>query len=1257
MIYTNKIIVGQRKTQSQFIIDNYFPVVGDSINFISKSIEADNNTWVLNNGITGSTISDVTGTTLNIESVIPTLEQLFTSNNVSSDSYSKYIYPIYAPTIVYSNITVSREQVRIGESVTISATDLNSVSGYTASYLFKIYDDNKNLVLSFTGKTNTISFDTLGMYGIVLEITTNGSVIRQTINKIITVTPALQNISGATILVLNPVDVSAQSFNGSGVTPGTTIILRLASSPPVNPVYRIHIDGLHGTAQNPIVITVDSLSQIIIYFNSYFGILFTNCTHVVVDGRGYNDLEFGLHITRYDTESMATTALNIADMCTDIQVFNIEMSKSTFANLVAKVDPVSTDTNTWRGVYFMSNIFIHHNYFHDSSSEGNYIGHFEGSTHTGLDSSGNTVTYRAPSLPNAKVYRNLYYKCGWDSIQLNNGVENTEICYNTIYHSANFPEADQNSFLSITLDGSVYNNVMIGGGGVGIQFGTYSGISIYNNILAGVASGQPAFLLISDQTNPDQWSADGNNYTSIINVYNNTVFCDGPFFSAFNVVQYFNVFIKNNLTKYFANSLFSGQNAPALASWTANESNNFRVTDNGYTYQIANIDDNEYQISSNSSLIDTGMNFGVNYDIRGYDNWSASNKHVGAYSGYRKLVQSPLSLLSFTINNSGITTNNKVVTLSYTETGVPTQYMASEDPSMSGVSWTPITGGTINFTLSEPDGLKTVYFKLIDENGFISTMLSYSITLNRLATFLIDIGISNTGYITPSGTSYWNNLSMAINTIVINTGLTITLRDTSGNVYPYSLMVTNPFSFNSSNGAPSNTGTTLFPYTAYRDNFTISGSSYGELTLSNLNPLRKYNITCYASKAYNTNRTIYTVNGNSQPLLTLLNYTNTVDFLNIYPDINNKIIIQVAGTSSGYADPNGNIGVLEILETSSGTETGTTTTTTLAPTTTTTTTSPITTTTTTLPITTTTTTTLPITTTTTTLPITTTTTTLLGTTTTTTLPITTTTTTTTLSITTTTTTLPITTTTTTTLPITITTTTTIAGSTTTTTYLPTTTTTTTFGSTTTTTLTPTTTTTTTIGPRTFLIDFGVTSVGYITPTTGGTYWNNFASGTSTSGYSYTTSGVTISNLIDTNSGSSTLSIVLTSTNWVSSFNGGGNYQLTGASMGEYIYPASALRDAFTVLSPFTGTTNITGCDNSKRYNIGILSSHYPDPSNTITVQGVSQSINPSGSGFPGNTTLLVWNNVSPSNEVITISAYQATATKYAWMNVMEIKQN
>ena len=196
-------------------------------------------------------------------------------------------------------------------------------------------------------------------------------------------------------------------------------------------------------------------------------------------------------------------------------------------------------------------------------------------------------------------------------------------------------------------------------------------------------------------------------------------------------------------------------------------------------------------------------------------------------------------------------------------------------------------------------------------------------------------------------------------------------------------------------------------------------------------------------------------------------------------------------------------------------------------------------------------------------------------------------------------------------------------------------------------------------PKTYLVDFGILNAGYTTPSpTGGTYWNNFASGNTVSGYSYTTSGITLSNLVDANSGtSSTLSIVLTSNDWVSSFSGGANYQLTGTSMSGYIYPASATRDAFAVLSPLTGTTSITGCDNSKTYNIGILSSKYPDSLTTFVVQGVSKTINPSGTGFPGNTTLLIWNNVVPVSGIITMSAYQPTATEHVWLNVMEIKQN
>jgi len=920
-IYNNKILVSQRRTQSKFIIDNYFPVINSDVNLISESIEADNSVWSLNDGVTPVSISGVTGTTLTPRIAAPLMQSLQTVNRVGNNVYTKFVYPIYAPTRVYSDIVVDKEIIRIGESVTISAVDFNTVSGSTPSYLFRVYDSNSNaLVKILTNKINTTTFSTLGAYDIVLEITTNGSIVKQTIRKLLTVTPSLSNIGDAIICELVPVTqlVTKQDFGDSNISAGSTIIIRLPVLPPEGSMYRLSLNNLQGTALNPIVITFDSNTQIEFNFNSYYGFLMYNCQHVIFDGRGYNNLKYGIHITKYESTDIAITGFGVGYLCSDIQIFGVEISKASFAGLLAKTDPNPNDPTTWRENYSFNNFSLHHNYFHDTSSEGNYIGYFSPETHTALNSTGGTVTYRAHEMRSAKIYRNTYLRTGWDSIQLNNGTTNCEICYNDITDASIYPEADQASFMSLSMDGSIHHNTMANSGGVGIQFGSFTGIDIYNNTMTGVATGYSGLLLLSSINVPEQYGTNGTNSGTTINVYNNTILCSGTFFNAQNVVQFSSVYVKNNLLKY-EGSLFSGQDTVTEANWIANAESNFRITDDGSAYQLANIDDNDLQISSNSNLIDTGVNFGSNDDIRGFEKWNVPTKHIGAFSGYRRLSQSILTLTNFNLNSSGITTSNRLVTVSYASIGSPTQYMIGEDPSLIGSSWIDITGGTITYTLTEPDGLKTVYFKLKNASDAVSSILSYSINLNRQKRILVDIGSSNASYQTgtmgnPQTTdNVWNNLYSAANATPVATGNTVSpLVDVSGAATSFSMVVSTSFSDWEANGGADNP-LAIYPYTAYKDSFIANFGTVGELTLLNLNPANLYTVKCFGARGFTSNRTIYTIDGVSQPLLTQNNISSVVTFSGVSPDINNNIIIRVGGTA-GYPDTNGYISVLDIYE-------------------------------------------------------------------------------------------------------------------------------------------------------------------------------------------------------------------------------------------------------------------------------------------------------------------------------------------------------
>jgi hypothetical protein len=72
------------------------------------------------------------------------------------------------------------------------------------------------------------------------------------------------------------------------------------------------------------------------------------------------------------------------------------------------------------------------------------------------------------------------------------------------------------------------------------------------------------------------------------------------------------------------------------------------------------------------------------------------------------------TVTNFAINNGASTTNSTAVTLNNTCSGNPTQYMASESLTFSGASWLPYSTAP-SFTInSAGDGLKTVYFKVMN---------------------------------------------------------------------------------------------------------------------------------------------------------------------------------------------------------------------------------------------------------------------------------------------------------------------------------------------------------------------------------------------------------------------------------------------------------------------------------------------------------------------------------------------------------------
>jgi zinc protease len=116
----------------------------------------------------------------------------------------------------------------------------------------------------------------------------------------------------------------------------------------------------------------------------------------------------------------------------------------------------------------------------------------------------------------------------------------------------------------------------------------------------------------------------------------------------------------------------------------------------------------------------------------GVNRWGVAEAEIDnvVFRGAAAGPQAPV-VTQFAINDGAESTESRTVTLNNATTNTPTHYMASEDAAFSGASWQPYSTAP-QFTLSEGDGLKTVYFKTKNEAGE-SNVLSDSIVLQERA--------------------------------------------------------------------------------------------------------------------------------------------------------------------------------------------------------------------------------------------------------------------------------------------------------------------------------------------------------------------------------------------------------------------------------------------------------------------------------------------------------------------------------------------
>lgn len=894
--FNNAFKVKQALGVADFNITDYFPVVGKTVGVTNTSTDNDSNLWTLNDGVNApytSTNENETVTILGTDNNTQTLE---ITNTVNVDTHSEIVYGIEDPTEPYYEITVENKVCRVGDNNTITL-----VSKYdnpnTHSVYVEILNSADNTVFysedNVTGPI-TIPFTLRGSFNIRVVATTDGEVVESIQYRLITVTPALAPIGEAIVLELEDTITSFGSYGTytnsldgdiTSVPPGSTVVLSLVGDNPEELIYRVRLVNLKGTLENPIVITIDESEQLRWNFDSWYGVWVGNCEHIVLDGKGYQNLVEGWHMTRLEESEDGEIGIQVGGGTNYIETHNIEFSNAFFAGMVCKTDPDKDTPEYWRGNFTMEATHLHNCYFHNTRAEGIYYGYFDTSEHTEINSEGTEVTYRAHALANTKIYRNRFIQTGWDALQLNNATENTEIHDNYIEDSAFFGEPDQNTGMSLGMEGKIFNNIINGCTGLGIQVGALGPLDVFNNVIYNLAESNRAFYLLSGEGVPEQ-NVGGTKENNIpIRIFNNNLITSGmnSTVGAQDVCQYLGLVFVNNITS--GAELFSGQDSSTIVIWESNATNNVVIDVNNLNqYKFGSFYKGEFNLYPSSVLASGGSLIGTQYDARGFKNWTDLDKPIGAFAGIVKVAQDILILSSLTINNGDENTPSLDVVITFTFLGNPTQYMVSEDPLFTGGVWVDYTPGDLSYQMTSAQGVKTIYGKIRNatiESETVSDTIEHFLDRQFLVTFS-----RGSGYVYPSN---WNAIhGLTEGTAEIPIGTTVeNLIDQNGTPSSLILTVSAPFT-----GVDSNLKIKdeVYPYpmTVVDSTWIIVGTgAVGSLILSGCDDNKTYDIVMYAHRDYTGQDQYLSIDGVDQ----ILNAADT--------DLHNQVVFNNIQSTNG----------------------------------------------------------------------------------------------------------------------------------------------------------------------------------------------------------------------------------------------------------------------------------------------------------------------------------------------------------------------
>lgn len=258
-----------------------------------------------------------------------------------------------------------------------------------------------------------------------------------------------------------------------GIEAGDVICLNAA-----NTYKQLDFRNIVGTAENPViivncggVITLDATGL-------QYGIKTQNSKFFKIIGVGTGGSPYGIKVKG------AQQGMQLQSLSTNLEVSGLEIFNCGFAGIMAKTDPTCDDA-TIRGNFTMKDVFIHHNYIHDTQGEGLYIGNSFYAEGRNVDGCGVRLPHE---IHNAKIFQNIVKNTGLDGIQLGCGTQGAEVYNNTIENFGVLGTSSQWSGIQLGegTGGLCYNNLIKSGSGQGIIALGLGSASIYNNLIVDV---------------------------------------------------------------------------------------------------------------------------------------------------------------------------------------------------------------------------------------------------------------------------------------------------------------------------------------------------------------------------------------------------------------------------------------------------------------------------------------------------------------------------------------------------------------------------------------------------------------------------------------------------------------------------------------------------------------------------------------------------------------------------------------------------